>query len=206
MFAALASAIACTGVILQLVLSLQLARANGRTVLDGLGVYLSYFTVLTNIFVSCCLTFPLVAPRSSAGRFFARPVVLTSAAASIAVVGVTYFLLLRNVWNPEGWQLVADVVLHYGTPMLFVIHWWQEVPARSIDWAEIPKTLAYPGGYIVYSLIRGAYTSSYPYYFVDVTLLGYPRALVNVAGVLLALALVSATLVAVSRSRPAVSR
>ncbi len=40
------------GVLLLQVLSLQLAVANGKSVGDGLVVYLGYFTVLTNLLVA----------------------------------------------------------------------------------------------------------------------------------------------------------
>ena len=70
--------VAWFGVLLQLVLSLQLAVTNGKSALDGLVIYLGYFTVLTNLLVAVSLSWPLLSPRSapgagSSGRAWPRP-------------------------------------------------------------------------------------------------------------------------------------
>ena len=36
----------------------------------------------------------------------------------IAIVGITYSLLLRHMWNPQGTQKIADVLLHDVVPVL----------------------------------------------------------------------------------------
>ncbi len=41
--------------------------------------------------------------------------------------------------------------------------------------------LAYPMGYLGYSLARGAVDGWYPYFFIDVGVLGHTRALTNAA-------------------------
>ncbi len=137
------------------------------------------------------------------GRFFALPDVATTIAAAITVVGVAYFFLLRSVWDPQGWQLIADIALHYLTPVLFIAYWWLDVPKETISWADIPKWLLYPSGYLVYALVRGSLTGLYPYHFIDVPTQGYRVAMTNAMGVLLGFALVAAVLVAASRlSKP----
>ena len=198
-FTLAAALVAWGAVLLQLVLSLQLAVANGKGVVGGLLIYFGFFTVLTNILVALALSAPFARPASALGRFFARPGVATTVAAAITVVGVAYFFLLRNVWDPQGWQLVADVALHYVTPVLFLVYWWLAVPKGTIDWAGIPKWMLYPVGYLVYALIRGALTGLYPYAFIDVSVLGYGAAIANAMGVLLGFVGVAAALVAVAR-------
>lgn len=195
-FAAFAATAAWFGVFLQLYLSLRLSLANGKTVAEGLIVYFGYFTILTNILAALVLTIPLVAPISSAGRFFVRPGVGTATAAAITLVGLAYFLLLRTVWNPQGWQLVADWVLHYITPILFLVYWWIAVPKQGLSGAQIPAWASYPIGYLAYLLIRGELTGLYPYHFLDVGALGYGRTLANGLGLLFAFVLVSLCLLA----------
>ena len=43
------------------------------------------------------------------------------------------------------------------------------------------RWLAYPVAYLVYALTRGAFDDWYPYFFIDVVSLGYPRVLMNAA-------------------------
>jgi hypothetical protein len=198
-FTILAANVAWFGVLLQLYLSLKFSLANGKTVADGLVAYFGYFTILTNILVALVLTVALVAPASSAGRFFKRPGVTTATAAAIAVVGLAYFLLLRAVWNPQGWQLVADSVLHYVTPILFLVYWWIAVPKHGLRWSHLPAWASYPIGYLVYMLIRGKLTGLYPYHFLDVGALGYGKALMNGLGVLFIFILVSVLLLVAAR-------
>ncbi len=198
-FAAVVALIAWSALLLQLVLSLRLATANGRGVGWGVVVYFGYFTILTNILVALALSAPLVAPGSPLGRFFARPGVITAVAASIALVGATYFLILQHTWEPEGLALVADVALHYVVPALFLLYWWLAVPKHGLRWANVARWALYPLGYLAYALVRGEVVGVYPYPFVDVGALGYGRVLVNALGVAVAFAGVALLLVAVGR-------
>jgi len=199
LFMVFAATVAWCGVLLQLYLSLRLSLANGKTVVEGLIIYLGYFTILTNILVAVVLTLPVVVPASWAGRFFSRPGVRTMAAAAITEVGVAYFFLLRNVWNPQGWQLAADSVLHYLTPILFLVYWWTAVPKEGLRWSHVGAWASYPIGYFVYMLIRGELTGLHPYHFLDVGLLGYGRTLMNGLGVLVGFVLVSLLLLLAGR-------
>ena len=198
-FTLLAALVAWAAVTLQLVLSLQLAVANGRGILGGVVVYLSYFTILTNILVALTLSVPLAAPKGTLGRFFSRPGVATAVGTAITVVGLAYFFLLRRVWDPQGWNLVADAALHYAVPVLFLLYWYLAVPKSGLRFADIPKWLLYPLGYMVYVLLRGALTGLYPYYFIDVGVLGYGAAFLNALGVLVGFVVTAAALVLVAR-------
>lgn len=191
--------VAWFGVLLQLYLSLRLSLANGKTIGEGLIIFFGYFTILTNILAALALTLPLVAPASTAGRFAWRSGTQTATAAAIAVVGVAYFLLLRNVWNPQGWQLVADAVLHYLTPILFLAHWWFVVPKSGLRWFHVAAWLSYPAGYMFYMLVRGELTGLYPYHFLDVGALGYGQVLANGLGMLLGFVLMSSLLLVAAR-------
>jgi hypothetical protein len=198
-FTVLAALVAWGAVLLQLVLSLHLAVENGRGVVFGVVVYFGYFTILTNLLVAVSLSAPLVGPGSALGRFVVRPDVATTVATAIVLVGLAYHVLLRRTWDPQGWQLVADVTLHYVTPVLFLVYWLFGVPKRTLGWGAIPKGLLYPLGYFIYVLLRGAVTGLYPYPFIDVSALGYGVVVVNGLGLLVAFLVVAALLVAGAR-------
>jgi len=194
-FAALAAVIGWWALVLQFYLSLRLAVANGQGIGWGMVVYFGFFTILTNILAALVLTALLLARDSSLGRFFSRPGVITAVAIAIAVVGVVYSLLLRHTWNPQGWQLVADRLLHDVVPILFLIYWWFAVPKGAVRWTDIPGWYVYPVGYLIYSLALGALTGFYPYPFIDVGALGYVRVLVNAGVMLLGFSLIALILV-----------
>ncbi len=186
-----AAALTClvvAGVLLQLWLSLQLGIASGQGWMHGLVIYLGYFTVLTNLLVALVASRAARAPDGGLDHPWRG-----AAVTSIVVVGLTYQLLLRKVWDPQGWQLVADMTLHYAVP-LATLAWWLVLPPRHRLDARKPLTwLAWPLGYCVYVLLRGAIIGIYPYYFIDAGAIGMPRALLNSAGLILVFAVVAYT-------------
>lgn len=177
--AALMALLGWFAVLLQFYLSIRLALANGRTVVFGVVLYFGFFTVLTNVLVSLATTLPLVARRSAAGRFFVRPEAIGWVAVSIVFVGVAYYVLLRKIWSPQGWQLLADVLMHYVMPILFVLYSLIVLRGTVLRWSAPLRWSLYPIAYFVYVLVRGAIIGSYPYAFIDVSTLGYVTALRN---------------------------
>jgi hypothetical protein len=176
----------------------------GRSLAELPGVvgnFFSYFTVLTNILVLAAFGAVWLSPESRAGRFFGRPQVRTAIAIYIAVVGAVYFLILRHTWQPEGLRWLADAILHYATPLLFVLDWLLFVPKGRLRWANLRSWLLYPLGYAAYSLARGALTGWYPYPFIDVNALGYGRTLQNMVFFVAVFVLIGALVIAVDRAR-----
>jgi hypothetical protein len=192
---ALIAILGWTAVLLQLYLSTRFALANGKTVAQGLIVYFGFFTVLTNWLVCLAATLPLLAPSSASGRFFVRPVVLGWVTASIAFVGVAYYVLLRHVWRPQGLQLVADVLLHYVVPVLVLIYSLVVLRGIALRWTAPLWWSSYLLAYFVYALVRGALIASYPYGFIDVTSLGYALVVRNACFLLVAFWLLAYLLV-----------
>jgi hypothetical protein len=156
------------------------AAAVGATIVT----YLSFFTILSNLAVTLTLTFAGWIPNSKLGAFFSRPQVQAAMAVYIIVVGVTYSALLRHLWNPQGAQKLADVLLHDFMPAIYTVYWLIFSTKKGLRWKDAVTWLAYPGAYLIYILLRGAFVGKYPYHFTDVSQLGYPHTLVNAAGFL----------------------
>ncbi|RST54569.1 hypothetical protein EJI01_11090 [Variovorax sp. MHTC-1] len=202
LFAAAAALIGWAALALQLALSIGLATAGGRTAGWGVFMYLGYFTILTNLLAALALTAAASAAQGTLQRFFRRPGVASAIGANIAVVGLVYFFVLRHIWNPEGLLWLADVLLHYLMPVLFLAYWWIAVPARGLRWRDLPHWWIYPLGYLAYALVRGAIAGVYPYPFIDAGALGYGRTALNAVAVLIGFSLVAALLVAIGRKKP----
>jgi hypothetical protein len=181
---AVIAVVAWFALLLQLLLMVH--EAAPGTTLHTVINYFSFFTILTNLLVALCSTLPLLAPQSVAGRFFLRPSTQSATAVYIAIVGITYSLLLRHLWNPQGAQKIADMLLHDVVPVLYLAFWIFLVPKFTLRWSDSVRWLAFPLVYMVYTLARGFVSHWYPYYFIDVDTIGFSRALIHAAGLLLA--------------------
>jgi hypothetical protein len=187
--------------LLQLVLIVRVRVASGGTAASAVIDYLGYFTVLTNILVTFLATSPLVASPSAAAAWSRRPAVIGGAAASIALVSITYHLILREQWAPQGLQWLADVLLHYVVPLLFALYWFMAASAAPLTWTAPLMWALYPLVFLVYALVRGALIGRYPYPFIDVTAIGYARAMINAVGLLAGFLIFSGVMTAFARWR-----
>ena len=160
--------------------------------------YFSYFTILTNLIVAICSTTLLLDVPGKAGRFFKQYKTLTAITVYILIVGIIYNILLRSLWAPQGMQRVVDELLHTVIPLLFLIFWLLFAPKSYVRIKSIFSWLFYPLIYIIFILIRGAYSSYYPYPFVNVNELGYANVTVNSIVITAAFLAVSFVLVAIS--------
>ncbi|HEX3895183.1 MAG TPA: Pr6Pr family membrane protein [Rudaea sp.] len=199
-FATVVAAVAWLALILQLVVSINLGIARGFGWTYGVWMYVAFFTVLTNLLVALTLTIPLLAPSSRLGRFLANPASITGATANIILVCITYNVLLRHIWSPRGWQLIADLLLHDAVPILTVLFWWIAVPRASARWKDAAVWAIYPIVYFLYAMARGLASGFYPYPFIDVTRIGFGMVMLNAIGVLLAFFAILAALLALKSS------
>jgi hypothetical protein len=198
-FSIVVAAIAWFAVLLQCYLTLATTVQNGRSIGAGVISFLGYFTVITNLLIGISLTLPLAAPESRLGKFFLRPDIMTCVATSILFVGLSYHFLLRNVWHPQGLHLLANDLLHYVIPVLYLIYWWLLVPKTALRWSQPFIWGVYPGAYLVYALIRGLFLGTYPYGFIDVSVIGYQRTMLNAFGLLFVFFVLGLLLVTTSR-------
>ena len=162
---------------LQLTLTLTLLIAQGGTASDGLWRYFGYFTVIANIFASFVLTCAVLRRNWRRGEF--------AAVTTMILVGVVYSLLLRETWDPQGWQKVADVALHDAMPVIMTIFWLLR-PHGGLRGGDLAAAVVLPLGYCGYALARGAFDNWYPYAFLDVAKFGAGAVALNCAGLGLA--------------------
>ena len=179
---------------------------SGASLMGGLINFFSFFTVLTNTLAAVVLSYALVKRPSAAQRFFLAPAVSSGIAVSIVVVGVAYNLLLRHLWQPEGFQFIADELLHDVMPVLFALYWWRCVPKGQLRLTHIGLWVIYPLVYFGYALLRGDLLGQYQYPFIDVSTLGYPQVFVNAGGILAGFVLIALLLVGMDKSLRAPSR
>ena len=167
---------------LQFNISLKLSNGD---YLQTLKIFLSFFTVTTNIIAAICFTFLLFLEKSKIGRFFAKGSTLTAIAVYILVVALIYNVALRGLLHPVGWVRIADELLHVVNPVIFLGFWVFYGDKSNLKYKDTVNWLIYPLLYVVFIVIRGSLINKYPYPFIDVVKLGYPKAITNTVIILI---------------------
>jgi hypothetical protein len=156
--------------------------------------FVGFFTILTNIGVALIATGIALGREGGLTDARARLMGLTS----IVTVGITYSLLLRATWHPQGWQKVVDVMLHDATPILF-LGLWMLMPHSKLGWRDLKWALAPPLLYFIYAMGRGAMDGWYAYYFLNPATQSLGQLAVSVAGMLAIIAVVAVVAISVDK-------
>jgi hypothetical protein len=194
-FAASAALLGWLGLALQLSVVIQARQEHGLDIAGGVMNFLSYFTVWTNVLASLALTCAALNMQRGFAKALTRPLSMTGIASCIALVGITYHLLLRGLWHPMGTQLLANNLLHYAVPALFLMFWWLFVAPARAGWRDALRWAILPAVYCVFALLRGAIGGFYAYPFINASQLGYVRVFINTLGMLAGFLIIAAILV-----------
>lgn len=171
-------------------------NAGESTAHDDLAVRLvrlaSYFTIQSNVLVCAAALLLTLRPNRDSAAF---RVLHLDALLGIAVTGLVFSLVLAPLVELEGAAAVVNAGLHIVSPIMAVLGWILVGPRGWVDRVTIARAFIWPVAWIAYTLAHGAFTGWYPYPFLDVAEIGYPKALVNILLVLVVafvLALVAA--------------
>jgi hypothetical protein len=160
---------------------------------------LAFFTVQSNLIVAFTCTLLALRPDRSSVSF--RTARLTGVVC-ITVTGIVYHVALAGLLELDSWDLVGDQLVHTVVPVLTVVGWLAFGPRRAVGSREVGLSLIFPVAWLTFTLARGAAVKFYPYPFVDVTQIGYGKALVNCLWVSLLLLGLAAGARAIDRALP----
>jgi hypothetical protein len=177
----LAGTVVLGGLALQLWLMLE--YPDSRSIAQTATRFLSFFTIQTNILIAASMLLPALIPGSGVSHLLCRPSVRTAIVGYSALVGIIYFVLLRNIGHDDGLERRADQILHYVTPLMFLIDWLAFVPRGRAPFRAVPAYLVYPVLYCGWMFLYGAVTGWYPYPFADAVRLGSGQLVANLVGV-----------------------
>lgn len=177
--------LALTGLGLRFGLFLPQAWSLGLSTWTAVGNFHSFFSVLANLMVAVAFMAPF--------PYFRRARVRGAVTLYIALVAVTYELLLRRVWHPTGAEFIASFLLHDAVPIAVVTHWLLFRERGVLRWSHPIAWLGFPLAYLAYALLRGHLTGWWLYPVMDVSVLGYARVGLN-ASLLIALLLLLGSL------------
>jgi hypothetical protein len=190
-------AVGIGGLLLQFVLSMQAYLANGRDIPGALGAFFAYYTILTNIalvliYASEVLPSPLL-------NIFRNPIVRGSMAACIALVSIYVFFVLRFLYVLAGPLQLADTLLHYVAPLLYLLWWLIAQPHGQLRWPHLPVMLVPTFVYFIAIMARGIWVQEYPYPFMEVGEFGYGGVLLSALNMTLGLAILAAIVIAADK-------
>ncbi|KRB31557.1 MULTISPECIES: Pr6Pr family membrane protein [Mesorhizobium] len=161
-------AIGLAGLVLQFCLTIPASMEAGRSLLGSIVFYFSFFTILTNIGAVLVHTSLLSSSGYAWLPAFAGPRMRAGVAVSIALVLIVYATVLARLWQPQGLFLLCDVLLHYVTPVIFVLWWLISGADGRTRWSDISWWVLYPIAYLAYALARAPFAGEVPYPFLDV--------------------------------------
>jgi hypothetical protein len=190
--------IGVAALVLQFGLTIPARIGNGDTLIGAVIFYFSFFTILTNL-VLVGIYASEHWPRQWLS-WFRSPMTRGMMVAAIALVGLFYHFVLAATWNPQGLFRVADIALHYVTPIYYIAWWIICMRHGVLKWAAIPAMLLPPTIYLIYAMLRGAMVSEYPYPILDADRLGYGAVAINIIAVLAGLTVLCAIVVALDKA------
>ncbi|MDX6207395.1 MAG: hypothetical protein QOF39_3452 [Frankiales bacterium] len=137
---------------------------------------LFFFTIDSNIILM--LTCLLLGLRLTGwGPTFA--VLRLMGVVCIAITGIVYYAVLKDLLDLHGAAYVSDQVLHTVSPLMAVTGWLVFGPRRLASYRVACLVMLFPVVYLAVTLVRGPIVHWYPYPFVDVIAHGYPSVALN---------------------------
>lgn len=197
----------------QVTRTVQYAREAHLDLAAVLSNHFSYFTVLSTSLASATLLISGIwswrARRTGASEPRWISVLMLCIGSAMVITGIVYNLLLRGgVPEPDtvNW---ASELKHVVAPIVCAIDLVLHVARRPYRWSDVAIVLIYPIVWAVYTLLRGEMVANpetgaawwYPYGFLDPHRAagGYVGVALYVVGIALALALIAAISVWISR-------
>jgi hypothetical protein len=163
--------------------------------------FFSYFTNLANILAASVLI--LGAWRTLAGKQTTRlgDQVRAASVVYMAVVGIVFGVLLRDV-DLGALLPWVNFVLHVLMPCVVVVDWFLRPSRRPLAMRSLLPWLIVPAVYLVYVLIRGSLIGWYPYPFLNPDMGGGYRSIaVYIVGITVVFLLVGWMLLLLGRPK-----
>lgn len=161
----------------------------GTTLVGRLIRILSFFTIQSNVLTGVVAAQLALQPDRDGPVWRA---VRLAALFGITVTGIVYSTVLAAVHQPNGAaETFVNTLVHYVVPVMAVLGWLLFGPRPRTDRRTVLRSLLFPAGWLVYTLLRGAAFDWYPYPFLDVPSHGYLRVALNAVAVTVVFGLVA---------------
>lgn len=153
----------------------------------------TYFTHLTNLGLILVYLGELTSWRWLG--WLRQPRTQALMAGFITLVMVFYHFMLAPYYQLEGGLAVASYMLHYATPIAYLVWWAVFARHGSLKFRDIP-VMWIPGlVYVAWVLLRGLWAREYPYDILNPDKMGYGGVAIGVGIIFVAVTLFCAVLV-----------
>ena len=146
---------------LQFSITIPAQMSKGDDLFGALAYFFSYFTILTNLMLALIYLSEVTSWRWLS--WWRWPSTQAMMVGAILLVMVFYHFILSGSWDPQGWQKVADVALHYVTPVVYALWWLGFARHGELAWRHLLVMVVPPAIYVIYTMIRGPVIGAYPY-------------------------------------------
>ncbi len=130
------------------------------------------FTMQTNLIVTIWLTLAIIWHNKPESLDKIMGPLKGAFTMYITITFVVFAILLSPFYQPTGFAAFSNFVLHYITPIAFIIDWVLTETKVRYKWNYLPYWIIYPLCYIIFAVIHGTFTGQYLYYFLDINALG----------------------------------
>jgi len=143
------------------------------------GNFFSFFTIESNILTVAVLLYGVARP-GLLGRSPKLDLVRGAAVLYMTITFLVYGVLLSGYQEELQTTIPwVDTVVHRILPIVIFLDWIIDPPDNRLSWRDaLPRWIAFPALYLVYSLIRGPIVDWYPYPFLNPDQAGGVAALV----------------------------
>ena len=180
----LAVALASIGVQAPLTVTERMVVAGASTV-QGIGFFLSFFTIWTNMLVALTLS-AVLGLVGGPFRVLATPRVFTGVVLAILLVAIVFHVLLSGLRDLSGLWALADFGLHTAVPALMAAWWLVQPDHGRLTLRDPFLWTLWPLGYLAFALIQSLASNWVPYPFLDHFTLGWARVVITCAVIAMA--------------------
>ena len=131
-----------------------------------------YYTIQTNIMVSVWLILAIVWYNKPESLKKITGPLKGAFTLYITTTFIFFAILLQIFYRPTGFAAFSNIILHYVTPIAFIVDWVLTETKLKYKWNYLPYWTIYPLCYLLFSFIHGSLTGDYIYPFLNINQLG----------------------------------
>lgn len=159
------------------------------------------FTMQTNLMVSVWWTLAIIWHYKPEKLKIISGLLKGAFTLYITVTFVIFALLLSIFYQPTGYAAFMNLIVHYITPIAFIIDWLLTEKDIKYKWKYLLYFLSYPLCYLAFSQIYGTFTGNYLYYFLDPNALGVSAFILYILFLVIFFIAVGSLYIAINRKR-----
>jgi hypothetical protein len=186
------------GSLIGIIPPLQLLLEDGMGLVEALWQMLRPFTITTNLLI--VIVFGSIAVR---GAERVSALLIGAVMLAILLVGIIFNLVLGQIPQLNWWTFLGDSLHHHIAPVAVPLWWLIYAPHGRLRWHAPLVWALYPLAYSAYSLARAEFEPvsalRYPYFFMNVDMLGWSGVLFNLAIIAAAFTAIGFLIVLVDR-------